>query len=58
MTYIFPIEQVARQFGLTIAACDRQSMHRLVLNAAIAGIITANANADVDDACSDAAASA
>ena len=30
VTYIVYIEQVARQFGLTIAACDRQAVHRLV----------------------------
>jgi hypothetical protein len=30
VTYIFYIEQVARQFGLAIATCDRQAVHRLV----------------------------
>jgi hypothetical protein len=29
VTYIFYIEHVARQFGLTIATCDRQAVHRL-----------------------------
>ena len=30
VTYIVSIEQVAQQFGLTIAACDCQAVHRLV----------------------------
>ena len=54
MTYIFSIEKVARQFGLSYAACDRRAVHRLALTAATVGIISANANADVDDACSGA----
>ena len=30
VTYIFSIEQVARQFGLSYAACDRRAVHRLI----------------------------
>jgi len=30
VTHIFNIEQVARRFGLTIANCGRQAVHRLV----------------------------
>ena len=59
MTYIFSIEQVARQFGHLYAGFERRAVHRLVrYTVATAGIITANANAYVDDACSDVDASA
>ncbi len=32
MTYIFSAEHVARQFGVAIAACDRQAMHQSIRN--------------------------
>ena len=54
MTFIFSIEQVARQFGLSYACCARRAVHRLArYAAATVGITATNANADVDDACSD-----
>ena len=49
MTYIFSAEQVARQFGLAIAACDRQTVHQSVRNRVLGRKKMANMFPDTDD---------
>ena len=49
VTYIFSAEQVARQFGLAIATCDRQTVHQSVRNRVLGRKKMANMFPDTDD---------
>ncbi len=49
VTYIFFAEQVARQFALAIAACDRQAVHQSVRNRMLGKKKIANMFADMGE---------
>ena len=49
MTYIFVAEQVARQFGLAIATCDRQEVQQSVRNRVLGRNKMLNMAANIGD---------
>jgi hypothetical protein len=53
-TYTFSAEQVARQSGLAIAACDRQSVHQSVRNRVLGRKKMANVFPDIENVTIDA----